>query len=211
MVRLVLGMLKYYICVMQTTNIYILIDPETNLIRYVGKANNISQRYKAHLNRARKHQIHKARWIAQLRSKGLKPRIEVLDIVFIEEWQFWESFWICQIRSWGFDLVNYTGGGEGCTFANQTSFKKGLIPWNTGKSPSKETRELIRKGTLGNTSKPRKPVDKYSIENIFLETYPSVTIAAKIVKGSEGHITMCCQGKRKTHKKFKWKYHGKQN
>lgn len=29
------------------------------------------------------------------------------------------------MKSWGFDLVNYTDGGDGCTFANQTSFKEG--------------------------------------------------------------------------------------
>lgn len=115
---------------METTNIYILIDPITNLVRYVGKANNISQRYKAHLNRARNHQIHKKRWIASLRSKGLKPIIEVIDVVPIDEWVFWESYWIGQFKAWGFNLINYTYGGDGSTFANQTSFKKGNKAWN---------------------------------------------------------------------------------
>ena len=54
---------------MEVTFIYILIDPITNQVRYVGKTNNISQRYKAHLNRARKHQIHKANWIKSLKRK----------------------------------------------------------------------------------------------------------------------------------------------
>jgi hypothetical protein len=31
---------------------------------------------------------------------------------------------ISQFKTWGFDLINYTNGGGGCTFANQTSFKK---------------------------------------------------------------------------------------
>lgn len=118
---------------MKTTNIYILIDPETQQVRYVGKANNISQRYKAHLNRARKHQIHKLNWISSLKNKGLKPIIEVVDIVLIEEWIFWENYWISQFKTWGFNLINYTNGGEGSTFGNQTSFKKGQVPWNTGK------------------------------------------------------------------------------
>jgi hypothetical protein len=110
---------------METTNIYVLIDPRTNKIRYVGKANNVNQRYAAHLNRARKHQIHKKNWIEQLKHEGLKPIIEVIDIVPIEDWVFWETYWISQIKTWGFDLINYTSGGDGCTFANQTSFKKG--------------------------------------------------------------------------------------
>ena len=66
---------------MKTTNIYILICPITNKVRYVGKANNISQRYKAHLNRARKHQVHKKNWILSLKKQGLKPIIEVIDVV----------------------------------------------------------------------------------------------------------------------------------
>ena len=93
---------------METTNIYILIDPENQQVRYVGKANNISERYKAHLNRARKHQIHKLNWINSLRKKGLKPIIEVIDIVPINDWVFWETYWIAQFKAWGFKLVNYT-------------------------------------------------------------------------------------------------------
>jgi len=110
---------------MKVTHIYTLTDPETFQIRYVGKANNISQRYKAHLNRARKHQIHKKNWINYLRTKKLKPIIDIIDIVPIEEWVFWETYWISQFKAWGFNLINYTTGGEGCTFGNQTSFKKG--------------------------------------------------------------------------------------
>lgn len=110
---------------MKTTNIYILIDPRTNLVKYVGKTNNIRQRYMAHLNRARKHQIHKKNWIEQLKKEKLKPIIEIIDVVPIDNWIFWETYWISQMKTWGFDLINYTNGGEGCTFGNQTSFKKG--------------------------------------------------------------------------------------
>lgn len=110
---------------MDTTNIYVLIDPETNKIRYVGKANNIKQRYKAHLNKARKHQIHKKNWIESLKKKGLRPILEIIDVVPINEWIFWETYWISQFRTWGFNLINYTNGGEGSTFGNQTSYKKG--------------------------------------------------------------------------------------
>lgn len=110
---------------MKTTNIYTLTDPETHEIRYVGKTNNLTQRYKAHLNKARKHQTHKKNWINSLKKKKLKPLIEVIDIVPIVEWVFWETYWISQIKSWGFKLVNHTDGGDGCTFGNKTSFKKG--------------------------------------------------------------------------------------
>lgn len=133
---------------MNTTNIYILIDPETNTVRYVGKANNIKQRYKAHLNKARKHQIHKKNWIESLKKKGLKPIVDIIDIVPIHEWIFWETYWISQFKAWGFNLINYTNGGEGCTFGNQTSFKKGH-KLGVGRVVSQETlnkMSLNRKG-----------------------------------------------------------------
>lgn len=110
---------------MKTTNIYVLIDPRDGKVRYVGKANNVTQRYKAHLNRARKHQIHKKNWVESLKREGLKPIIEVVDVVPIENWIYWETYWVSQFKAWGFDLINYTNGGDGCTFGNQTSFKKG--------------------------------------------------------------------------------------
>lgn len=134
---------------MNTTNIYALIDPETNQVRYVGKANNISQRYKAHLNRARKHQIHKKNWIQQLKNKKLKPIMVVIDVVLLDEWIFWEKYWISQMKTWGFNLINYTEGGDGCTFGNQTSFKKGAIPWNKNGHHSEESRKKMSQSQKG--------------------------------------------------------------
>jgi len=131
---------------METTHIYALIDPETNEVRYIGKANNISQRYRAHLNRVRKHQIHKKNWIESLRRKKLKPIIVVVDTVPIKDWIFWEKYWIAQMKTWGFNLINYTMGGDGCTFGNETSFKKGISPWNIGIPRPDETRQKIRDG-----------------------------------------------------------------
>ncbi len=110
---------------MKTTNIYTLTDPRTNEIRYVGKANNITERYRAHLNRARDHQTHKRNWVNSLRKLGLKPIINVIDIVPINEWVFWETYWVHQFKAWGFKLTNATDGGDGLTCANKNSFKKG--------------------------------------------------------------------------------------
>ena len=107
------------------TYIYTLKDPISNEIRYVGKSNNPKQRFKAHLNKCRKHQKHKSNWIEKLKKLGLKPIFEIINTVPIDEWKFWEKYWISQMKTWGFNLINYTEGGDGCTFSNQTSFKKG--------------------------------------------------------------------------------------
>lgn len=164
---------------METTNIYVLIDPITNMVRYVGKANDVSQRYKAHLNRARKHQTHKKNWIEKLKKKGLKPIIQVIDIVPIEEWVFWEIYWISQMKTWGFDLINYTNGGDGCTFSNQTSFKKG----QGGKK------------VVGYNSKYEKIYE--------FDTAEKATAFFNVHRSS---ISRCASGKSKTIKKIAWFY-----
>jgi hypothetical protein len=117
---------------METTFIYTLSDPRDNLVRYIGKSNNPKQRLKNHCNRARYRPTHKFNWIEQLRTLGLKPHLEILDIVLISEWKFWEQYWINQFQQWNFDLVNYCNGGQGLSYGNQTSFKKGFSPWNSG-------------------------------------------------------------------------------
>jgi hypothetical protein len=110
---------------MSYTNIYILIDPISNEIRYVGKANNIQQRLHSHKNRCRDANTHKRHWINKLRLKGLHPELEVIDRVLVSEWHYWEKFWISYYLSIGCRLTNSTYGGDGLSFGNNTSFKKG--------------------------------------------------------------------------------------
>lgn len=193
---------------METTNIYVLIDPRTNMVRYVGKANNVIQRYRAHLNRARKHQIHKKNWIEGLKREGLKPIIEVIDIVPIDDWVFWETYWISQIRTWGFDLINYTNGGDGCTFANQTSFKKGHKVW-LGKKHTEETKKKIGENNWlkGKISDKRKKVIQKTLYGEVIKIWDSILEAEKMTNSKSPKIVLCCQGKRKTHNNFIWEYY----
>lgn len=193
---------------METTNIYVLIDPRTDEVRYVGKANNVSERYKAHLNRARKHQIHKKNWIDLLKREGLKPIIQVIDEVPIEEWVFWEIYWVSQMKAWGFNLINYTLGGDGCTFGNQTSFKKGHKSW-LGKNHSDETKRKIAENNWqkGKPSFKRCKVNQYSLNGELIKTWDSILEAEKHTGSSSTKIVSCCKGKRKTHNNFKWGYY----
>lgn len=110
---------------METTNIYILKDPRNNEIRYVGKANNPFERYRNHNNQGRDKNTHKRNWINELRKDNLKPILEIIDTVPIDKWKEYEKFYIKKYINDGYDLVNYTDGGDGATFANATSFKPG--------------------------------------------------------------------------------------
>lgn len=108
-----------------TTFIYALKDPRSDKIRYIGKANNPEERYHNHINKCRDKNTHKRNWINNLRQEKLKPILEVLEEVPIDQWKDYEKMYIRKYLNEGCDLMNYTEGGDGCTFGNQTSYKKG--------------------------------------------------------------------------------------
>ncbi len=91
--------------------IYILLDPRTNEIRYLGKTNDTKERLYGHLYEKGK-LGHKYKWIQQLKKNGLKPIIEILDTVPKEEEEFWEKHYISLLKSWGIRLTNFTDGGN---------------------------------------------------------------------------------------------------
>lgn len=127
---------------MERTNIYSLEYPEGN-IRYIGKANNLSQRFTSHLKRVNECTSKKNSWIKSLLRKGEFPIMNLIDEVSIKDWQFWESHYIFLYRSFGFDLTNLTFGGDGLSNPSEevkykisNSLKKkyseGLECWNKG-------------------------------------------------------------------------------
>ncbi len=107
---------------METTYIYILKDPTTCEVRYVGKSNNPKRRLMAHMRKNKDLGTHKRNWINSLNSK---PILEIIKEVPKKEWQEHEKFYIEYYLSLGCKLVNWGDGGEGLTYGNQTSFKKG--------------------------------------------------------------------------------------
>lgn len=109
----------------ETTFIYALKDPRTDKIRYIGKANDPDERYRNHINKCRDKNTHKRNWINNLRQEKLKPILEVLEEVPIEQWKDYEKMYIKKYINEGCDLMNYTEGGDGATFGNSGSFKKG--------------------------------------------------------------------------------------
>lgn len=96
------------------TFIYALVDPVTNLVRYVGKTVNPSRRFGVHI--CDKGECHRARWIAKLRADGLVPRFEILetfDDPSGDHWQAREIYWIGWMRDEGYKLTNIKDGGAG--------------------------------------------------------------------------------------------------
>lgn len=107
-------------------SIYVLKDPITNEIRYVGKANNVKNRFYKHIQCSKNDtNLHKKNWINKLRRLGYKPIIEVIDETTMDAWKDLEKFYIRKYLESGHNLLNFTDGGDGLSFSNSTSFKKG--------------------------------------------------------------------------------------
>lgn len=95
-----------------TCMIYGLVDPITNVLRYVGKTRtSITARLRAHF-RDRCH-CHRTMWLKSLRLAGLMPRVVILDQVPLADGSDAEIQMIAFIRSTGAELLNGTDGGDG--------------------------------------------------------------------------------------------------
>ena len=126
-----------------TTFIYVLSDPLTGIIRYVGKANDPFDRFRRHQwVLSCEHRLPKTRWVNKLRKQGMRPHMDILDEVPISEWQFWETEYIRVFRMLGLPLLNVTEGGDGVGQSRR------------GIPRSKETCEKMRVANLGRTFSP---------------------------------------------------------
>lgn len=104
--------------------IYVLIDPVSEKIRYVGKTiGKLSVRYASHccIAGARsKLNYRSINWIKSLKNKNLRPIIKVIDVVPIVDWVFWEIYYIDYFKSNKFDLTNtFSGGQPGNSFPSK--------------------------------------------------------------------------------------------
>lgn len=124
--------------------LYELRDPLTTRARYVGYTKAIRQRYTAHCcpGDAR---THKATWIRQLITLGLKPILRVLCIVGdVEEAKRLEIAWIDRLKLRGERLTNGTTGGDG-SHGNRSRL---------GRPHSAETISRMRAKAVGRRNSP---------------------------------------------------------
>lgn len=90
------------------THIYILKDPNTLEIKYIGKSNHPRKRYKQHLYHALKNNNKRDIWIRDLLKNNKKPLMEIIDVVDKGEWIEKETEYIKTFRKHHIDLTNET-------------------------------------------------------------------------------------------------------
>jgi hypothetical protein len=135
-------LLKGIFIFMKQIVIYGLCNPETKVIRYIGKSERVKQRYQNHLNET--YQTHKTNWIKSLKRKGLKPELIILEKITNESiWQEREREWIKTAGEFGFKLVNSTDGGDGVLNISGEGKKRMLATWK-GRKHKPESIEKMR-------------------------------------------------------------------
>jgi hypothetical protein len=83
-----------------------------------------------------------------------------IDIVNDIEWKFWEQYWICQFKAWGFKLENKNNGGGGPEQYTEEQKQKMRKPHKVG------TGIKISKALKGIKRKPLSEETKYKISQV---------------------------------------------
>lgn len=133
--------------------IYILLDPLTGEIRYVGfTSGTMKDRLTQHTKEKRGKYNHRICWIQSLLRNGSMPVMQQLQEVHDSEWRSAERYWIAYFRSIGCPLTNLTDGGDGTIGYNHSEESKAKMSASRlGKTASKECREKMsasRKGKV---------------------------------------------------------------
>lgn len=131
--------------------IYALTDPETSVIRYVGKTNNPGYRLKSHSKPVLKPRTHRGYWVNSLLARGLQPAMVVCDTCDDEATaNELEKAWIKLFRMAGVPLTNCTDGGDGMAGYKHTeeSKQKNRLA-SLGRECTTKAKEKLRLANLG--------------------------------------------------------------
>lgn len=216
--------------------VYVLTDPRTGDVRYVGVTDNPKKRLQGHIRDVKREKTHKANWIKSLLRDGLNPIMTLIDETDNENWQQCEIGWIAHYRAMGCNLVNSTDGGDGVRnpseetrkrmsesakvkiFTNEHRRKIG--DKSRGVPRSKETRRKISESKKGiprdkktvqkmaKNNPNKKAVLQYDSFGHFIKQWDSGRKASRELGIHQGHIGKCCQKKPKykTVGGFIWRY-----
>lgn len=169
----------------RTYKIYVLKDPETLEVKYVGiTTKTLKERLRGHLKETkdtRKKNYHKKAWINNLIEKDLLPTIELLEVCTADNWEEREIFHIANFKELGCNLTNIDIGGKGIYIKSRN-----------------------------NTSK-EKIVYQYDLDGNYIQEHRSATAAANYIKCAGTSIGRVLTGDRGSCKGFQWSYNKTEN
>lgn len=157
-----------------TQSIYVLVDPNTLDVRYVGVTKkDPAKRYREHLSEARRgHSCYKCNWVRALSDSGKTPCLAIVARVSDDLRDYAESRYIDAFRNVGSPLTNIAPGGGGYWSATD-DFREMCRQRQTGKRHSEATIAKMRESHMGQdmsaaraASPANKPGGKLSPEHI---------------------------------------------
>lgn len=156
--------------------IYVLKDPRTNIIRYVGKTCNLKKRYNSHccIKSLNKESNHRKYWLTSIIKAGYLPIMEPIEECG-DDWQEREIYWIKYYKDLGLNLVNSTDGGDGSKYFQMSEAVKAKISSSKkGIKLSEETRKRMSIAQKG------KSKAKWKYPRVFSEEHKNkLKLAAK--------------------------------
>jgi hypothetical protein len=178
--------------------IYILIDPITCKIRYIGRTTqSLNKRLIGHISKSKLKQTHRDFWIQSLLKQGLIPKIKELKTV--EGWSYSheiEKNYIKKALKYNFKLTNHDDRGEGCKNKIITDFQKLKIS-NTLKYKYENN---IIKPT--NTTK----ISIYDLNGNFIKEFNSCSECVKILNVPQSSLEKVLSQKVKRWKNYQITY-----
>jgi group I intron endonuclease len=93
--------------------IYLLEDPISGNPMYVGQTFDIKKRMARHMEKyeLNRSKMNVSKWIKSLKEIGKKPSVFILE-ESVDNGNFWETYYFFLYRSFGFNLLNTTMGGQ---------------------------------------------------------------------------------------------------
>jgi len=190
---------------MKVPQIYILIDPISNDIRYVGKTiQPLSKRLSSHYKD--KHLTYKTRWIKSL--GGLKPIIKTLEFCDESELNEREIYWISHFRSIC-KLTNITDGGDGLPIGfkhtKETKNKISIAGKRLNDGNFKKGHERINKDlAIENT---KKKILIYDLDGNFINEMKGIKEAGIALNINKNNITDCLKNRLSHIRNFRFFYY----
>ena len=126
--------------------IYLLSDPTTNKVVYVGKTKNPKKRYKDHCRISKnEHKTKLFKWKNSIIKSGKFPIMTViLETSNIDKY---EKYYISLFKSNGHDILNMTDGGDGLQNPSPEVRKK-IGEKSKGRKMTQKTKDAIFKSTF---------------------------------------------------------------
>jgi len=203
---------------MKLVKIYVLKDPKTDEVQYVGRSTQPDTRYRQHIYLARKpgKKDIKTAWIRSLLDENQKPVLEIIDECDQFDAQIRETYWIGEYKKLG-NLKNQRDFVENGYLFSEESRKKmsESAKGNTNTRGKKRSAEQAYRCGNANRGKHKsiesilkvsKPIFQLTIENVLICEWSSQKEAAKTLSINQRNISSVCNGIRQTAGGYKWKF-----